>query len=343
MRAAINTQYGPPDVLQLTEVDRPTIAPTQILVQVVASDVTQGDRRLRAADFPGVSAVFGRLLIGMRGPRRPVGGSMFAGRVVEVGSAVTRFAVGDAVFGGAMHGAYAEYLAVSEKGGVAKMPAGTTHAEAAAIPYGAVTALSFLRDVAKVQPGERVLVVGATGGVGRMAVQIAKRLGAHVTGVCSGDADLVRSLGADAVIDYTLEDFTRREERWDVIFDTTEGDHFRAFRSSLTKTGRYLTLYVTVRVLLEMALTALAGGPRALAGVAMGTAALTDDVRALVEAGAVRAVIADRYPLERIVDAHTRIESERLHGSVVIEVSGARAPLREVAPFLGRERSIAAN
>ncbi|MBK7582031.1 MAG: NAD(P)-dependent alcohol dehydrogenase [Myxococcales bacterium] len=319
MRAVANRVYGAPEVLTATEVERPTIGARQILVQVHASAVTHGDRRLRAADFPGISGVFGRLVTGILRPRHPIGGSSFAGRVVEVGAEVTRFAVGDEVFGGAMHGAYAEYLAISDEA-VGKMPENTTYGEAAALPYGAVTALVFLRDMAKVQPGERVLVVGASGGVGRMAVQIAKHLGAHVTGVGSRDQDLVRALGADHFIDYNQEDFTQRDERWDVIFDTTEGNHFQAFRPSLTTVGRYLSLYVTLRVLLEMAVTALRGGPRAMAGVAMGNGKLLDDVRTLVERGAVRAVIAKRYPLEQIADAHSFFEASRPRGSVVIDV-----------------------
>lgn len=324
MRAAINTEYGTPDVLRTAEVPRPTVGPRQVLVRVHASAVTQGDRRLRSADFPGVSALFGRLLIGLTRPRHTIGGSTFAGRVVEVGAEVTRFAVGDDIFGTVMHGAYAEYLAVGEDESVATMPEGVGYADAAALPYGAGTALHFLRDMAKVKPGERVLIVGASGGVGRMAVQIAKHLGAHVTGVLHRDAAQVRALGADAIIDYTEEDFKTRQGAWDVIFDTTEGNHFRAFRSALTPNGRYVSLYVTVRVLFEMALTSLRGGQRAMAGVAMGTPASTEALRDLVDAGAVRAVVAARYPLERIADAHAALENDRPSGSVIVDVVSAR-------------------
>lgn len=320
MQAVTSKVYGGPEVLEATEVARPSIKPNEILVRVHASAVTEGDRRIRAADFPGVSAVFGRLLMGLSGPRRSIGGSNFAGRVVQVGQEVTGFAVGDDVFGGAMHGAYAEYLAVPSSSGVAKLPHGVTYAEAAAIPYGGVTALVFLRDMAQVRPGERVLIVGASGGVGRMAVQLAKHLGAHVTGVCGEDAELVRALGADDIIDYRHEDFTQRAERWDVIFDTTQGNHFRAYRSALTRTGRYLSLYVTVRLLGEMIITKLRGGPRALTGVAMGDPQLTDQLRELVARGALRAVIARRYPLAETARAHAFLESQRPHGSVVIDV-----------------------
>jgi NADPH:quinone reductase-like Zn-dependent oxidoreductase len=325
MQAATNERYGDPEVLSLSEIPKPIIRPKEILVQVRASDVTQGDRRLRAADFPGLSAFFGRLMFGFFSPRNSVGGTSFAGRVVEVGAEVTRFAVGDDAFGGVMRGAYAEYLAVPEDDALAKMPANTSYAEAAALPYGAVTALVFLRDLAKVQPGERVLVVGASGGVGRMAVQMAKHLGAHVTGVVGRDEDLVRSLGASEVINHKEEDFTKSGKRWDVIFDATEGEHFRSFRASLTSVGRYLTLYMTMRVLFQMAFTAMRGGPRAIAGVALGAAGQLEDVRALVEEGALRPVIAERYPFEEIVSAHARLEGRRPRGSVVVEIADGGA------------------
>ncbi len=341
MRAAINTSYGAPQVLTLTDVQRPAIQPRQILVEVHASAVTQGDRRLRAADYPGVSAVFGRLVTGLFAPRNPVGGSMFAGRVVEVGAEVTRFSVGDDVFGSVMHGAYAEYLAVAENEAVATMPGNVSYAEAAATPYGAVTALVFLRDLSKVQPGERVLVVGASGGVGRMAVQIAKHLGAHVTAVCSRDLELVRSLGADDVIDYTTERFTERDEQWDVIFDTTEGDHFRAHRTVLSGAGRYLTLYVTLRVLFEMAVTAMRKGQRALAGVALGNPKLLEDVRTLVERGELRAVVAERYPLSKIASAHAALETSRPAGSVIVEVVEPRSELHLVRKSDDGSRQVA--
>ncbi len=332
MRAIINTSYGTPNVLRLNEVDRPALGPNDVLVRVHASTVTHGDRRLRAADFPGIGAIFGRLMTGVFRPRHPIGGSNFSGRVVSVGKNVTRFSVGDDVFGGAMHGAYAEYVAVPDNSGIAKIPEGSTYGEAAALPYGAVTALSFLRDLAQVRAGERVLIVGATGGVGRMAIQIAKHLGAEVTAVCSGEPELARSLGADAVIDYKQEDFTQRADQWDVIFDTTEGDHFRAFRSSLTQEGRYLSLYVTIRLLSEALITRLRGGPRALTGVALGTPQLADGVRDLTERGAIRPVIAARYPLEKTADAHAFFETSRPKGNVIIDVvSGGAAHLDEAA------------
>ncbi|MFK7990288.1 MAG: NAD(P)-dependent alcohol dehydrogenase [Sandaracinaceae bacterium] len=320
MRAATQTSYGSPEVLSVTDRARPAPGPREILVEQHASAVTQGDRRLREADFPGASALFGRLMFGVFGPRHATGGGSFSGRVVEVGAEVRRFAVGDEVFGSVMHGAYAEYLVVKEDEAVAHKPQNRSHAEVASMPYGVLTAWVFLFEMAKVQRGERVLIVGATGGVGRMAVQVASHLGAHVTAVGSRDEALVRSLGADAFVDYTAEDVTTRDERWDVVFDTSEGANFRRFRGSLNPTGRYLTLYASVRVLWEMALTRWFRGPRAMVGVAMGTPEQMDTVRHLVEAGAVRPVIAERHPLTRIADAHAALERGRLAGDIVVEV-----------------------
>ncbi len=319
MRAVTQKTYGAPEVLTIAEVSRPALGECQVLVEVHASAVTQGDRRLRAADFPGFSAIFGRLLIGLRGPRKPIPGSMFAGRVVAVGPGVTRFAVGDDIFGSVMNGAYAEFIAVGENETVAHMPEGVSYADAAAVPYGGLTALAFLRDMAKVRPGERVLIVGASGGVGRYAVQIAKHLGAEVTAVCSRDHDLMRELGADRVIDYTKEDFTSGEDRWDVIFDTSEPD-FRRRSRALTPTGRYLSLYMTVGLLFRMMLGAIFGGRRAITGVAMGTPQQMENMGELMRQGVVRATIARRFPFESIAGAHAYLEQGRVGGDIVVDV-----------------------
>ena len=325
MQAALNTRYGGPEVLALGTAERPRIGAEQILVEVRASTVTEGDRRLRAADYPGLSALFGRLVTGLVRPRHPVGGSTFAGKVVAVGSQVTRFCIGDDVFGSTMHGTYAQYVAVATKDAVATMPRGLSYAEAAALPYGGGTALTFLEDMAQLKAGERVLIVGASGGVGRMAVQLARYMGARVTAVCSGDAELVRELGAHEVINYKEENFLERGETWDVIFDATQGNHFRAFRAVLSPVGRYLTLYMSVRVLVQMLWTRLVGGKRALTGVALGGAESSERLRDWVERGALSPVIAARYPLSRIAEAHRVFETVRPHGTIVIEIEPPRS------------------
>jgi NADPH:quinone reductase-like Zn-dependent oxidoreductase len=220
---------------------------------------------------------------------------------------------------------------ITEDGTVAPLPETTGYAEAAALPYGGVTALVFLRDIAQVKAGERVLVVGASGGVGRLAVSIAKHMGAHVTGVCGADADLVRAQGADEVIDYKREHFAERGTQWDVIFDTTEGDHFRAFKKALTSTGRYLTLYVTLRVLLETLLTKFQSGPRALCGVALGNTQLLTDLGELANTTTLRDPIAARFPLHRASEAHALLEDESPHGSIVLDVVETAAASSEAA------------
>lgn len=329
MHAAINTTYGAPNVLSVTDAPRPTVGPDDVLIEVHASAVTQGDRRLRAADYPGMGAVFGRLMTGLFRPRNAVAGTMFAGRVAAVGEAVTRFREGDDVFGSCMHGAYAEYLVVPAESAMAPMPPNVDYAEACTIPYGAVTALVFLRDLAKVEAGDEVLIVGASGGVGRMAVQLAHHLGAEVTGVCSRDHDLVQALGADHVIDYQERDFTKNGKRYDVIFDTHEDNRFRDSRGSLTPRGRYLSLYMSLGLLFQMGLTALTRGPRAICGVALGNRGHVEDIAELVAAGVLRPVIARSFGLQNIAAAHAFLEEGRKRGSVVLNVA---EPRRKRAP-----------
>jgi NADPH:quinone reductase-like Zn-dependent oxidoreductase len=309
----------------VNEVERPVLGRDEILVQVHASPVTQGDRRLRAADFPGLTKVIGRLMFGVFRPKNPIPGTMFAGRVVAVGGAFSRFSVGDDVFGSCDHSAQAEYLAVAEHGPVALIPAGVGYAEAAAVPYGAVTALVFLRDVARVQPGEKVLIVGASGGIGRFAVQLARHLGARVTGVCSGrNVAMVTELGAEAVIDYTREDYTQNGETYDVIFDTSSGDRFRASRRSLTPhKGRYATVYLNLLVICQMLVTAVFGGRKVTSSVALGNQQLLNDVAELLAQRAIWPVIAERYPLARIADAHRALETGQPAGTVVVSISSA--------------------
>ena len=324
MQAATLTHYGAPEVLLVQEVETPAVGPHQVLVRVHASPVTEGDRRLRSADFPGATGFIGRLMFGVFRPRNPVPGTMFAGRVVALGDAVTQFVVGDDVFGSCDNGAQAEYVSVGEDGPLAKIPAGVEYDEAAAVPYGAVTALAFLRDVAKVQAGDRVLIVGASGGVGRFAVQIARHLGAHVTGVGSSrKAAMMTELGADAVIDYGREDYTKNGETYDVIFDTTSGDGFRAAKRSLTKNGRYVSVYLNLLILWQMMLSAVFGGRKAASSVVLGDQALTNEVAEFLSQGVIRPVIAARYPIARIAEAHSAQESGGTMGAVIVSVNAA--------------------
>lgn len=319
MRITMTTQYGGPDVLSVREAPLPDVGPHDLLVQVHATPVTAGDRRLRAADFPSFTAVIGRLMFGLLRPRRPVQGTNFAGRVVQVGAEVTRFAVGDDVFGAVDHGAYAEFLAVSEDAAVAPIPEGTSYEEAAGAPYGAATALHFLRDQAQVQPGERVLILGASGGVGRFAVQIARHLGAEVTSVGSqATLPLLRELGSHHVLDYATEDFTQNGQTYDVIFDLADASGFRHSQGSLTPTGRYVSVYMSVDVMWHTLRTSRSGGQRALFGIAMASSEQMADVAALLASGGIRPVVAETYGLEDIAQAHARAGSGEVHGEVLV-------------------------
>jgi NADPH:quinone reductase-like Zn-dependent oxidoreductase len=304
--------------MELAERPRPSIAANEILVKVHATPVTAGDRRLRAADFPGFTALFGRLLIGLSGPRHVVQGTMFAGQVEAVGADVTRFAVGDDVFGSVDHGAYAEYLSLPAAGPVAKMPAGLKYAAAAEVPYGGVTALRFLRDMAQVQTGEHVLIVGASGGVGRYAVQIARHLGAEVTAVCStAQLEAMRALGAHHVIDYTREDFTQSGGRYDVIFDIADAARYGRCRHLLRPSGRFLTLFASLGILARALTTRLFGGPRASMGVALPRQADLETLADWLAQGVLRPVVQACFPLDEIVAAHAHAERVRSGGTIV--------------------------
>ncbi len=323
MRVATTVSFGPPSVLKLAESPAPEIGAHDLRVRVVAASVTAADRRLRTADYPGISAIFGRLLFGITSPRYPVQGTNFSGRVVEVGSNVTQYSVGDDVFGGTNHGAYAEFLAVAEDGPMAKIPQGISHEDATTLPYGAGTAVNFLRDIAAVKPGESVLILGASGGVGRYAVQYAKHLGAQVTAVCSrAQFDLMSELGADHVIDHRSEDFTANGKQYDVIFDIADASSFRHSRGSLTDSGRYVTLYISIRVLMQMAWTKLVGGKRALFSVAVGSPKSASELAHMLTDGAFRPVVTDRFSLSEVAEAH-RLSERGVHGDVIVEVSKA--------------------
>jgi NADPH:quinone reductase-like Zn-dependent oxidoreductase len=308
VRVAITPQYGPADVLEITQAPDPIVGAHEVLVQVHASPVTAGDRRVRAADFPGASAAVGRLMMGVLRPRNPIQGTMFAGEVVAVGSKVSRYAVGDRVFGSADHGAYAELLLRPEDSTMGIIPEGFDYAQAAAVPYGALTAMYFLEELAQLQPGESVLLLGAAGGVGRYAIQVAKHLGARVTAVCSpDDFELVRELGADAVLDYK-QDFRTQGQRFDVIFDIADVATFSDSKDVLTPTGRYLTLYISLAVLAQVAWTSMGSGPSAKFGIALGDREGLERMQGWMAQGVIRPVLAQSYPLLEIGAAHALAE-----------------------------------
>jgi NADPH:quinone reductase-like Zn-dependent oxidoreductase len=317
MKAAVYRRYGPPDVVRIEEVARPDPKTNQLLVRVRATTVSAGDSRLRSARVPPGFGLMMRLAFGIFGPRRHTLGWEFAGEVVAVGPSVARFVPTERVFGTRM-GSHAEYV-VAPEGSVALIPHNLTFEDAAALVFGGMTSLFYLRDKAKVQPGERVLINGASGAVGTAAVQLAKHFGATVTGVCSAaNAELVRSLGAERVIDYAREDFTQTGETYDVILDAVGNCPFGRGKHALAPGGRLLLVVASLGQMLGGMLRPSRAGRRVLTGVG---ATRAEDLRflgTLAESGALRPVIDRTYPLARIVDAHSYVDTGRKRGNVVV-------------------------
>ncbi len=308
MKAIVCTKYGPPEVLRLKEVPKPIPGDNEVLIKIHATTVHVGDVRIRRFDVPRWQWLIARLALGLTGPRNPILGMEAAGEIEAAGKDVTKFKVGDAVFASLFpakqaFGGYAEYKCVPESGTIALKPAGLSYEEAAAIPGGGMTALLVL-EKAKLQPGQKVLIYGASGSVGTFAVQVAKHhFGAEVTAVCStANLEMVRGLGADRVVDYTREDFTQGGAIYDVIFDAVDKLAPAHGKKALGKTGIYL----------NVAKDSGSGG-----GV---SAEILNRLKALVEAGTLKVVIDRCYPLEQIVEAHRYVEAGHKKGNVAITV-----------------------
>jgi NADPH:quinone reductase-like Zn-dependent oxidoreductase len=291
MKAAIHRRYGPPDTVQIADLPVPEPRSGEIRVRVHATSVTAGDWRIRGFIIAPFFWLLMRFYTGLFRPRRPVLGFEFAGEVDAADAGTGRFEPGDAVFGECWFGGHAEYVCVPAVGSVAAKPANLSYAEAATVPVGALTALFFLRK-AGVDAGHRVLINGASGGVGIWAVQLAKFCGAEVTGVCGPDhLELVRSLGADRVIDYTKEDFTAGAGPYDVIFDTQGKVPFRHARRALTRKGMLLHAVFGLTGLVQMLVTARSGGRRVICGMTVSQSGDLDFLRGLLEAGTIRPVV----------------------------------------------------
>jgi NADPH:quinone reductase-like Zn-dependent oxidoreductase len=323
MKAIIATKYGPPDVLHLREVEKPIPKDNQILVKVYATAVTAGDVNDRGVTpSPWWVKLLTRIALGLIKPRRKIPGSDLSGEIEAVGKDVTRFKADDLVFActGWGSGAYAEYKCLPEDGLVALKPSNMTHEEAAAIPFGAITALHFLRK-ATIQSGQKVLINGASGGVGTFAVQLAKYYGAEVTGVCSAaNLEMVKSLGADAVIDYTQEDFTKSGQIYDVIFDTVGNTSFSGCKDLLEENGVYLSTEVKSQDLFQMLWASIVGSKKIIIGIANPK---TEDLiffKERSEAGELKSVIDRSYPIEQMAEAHEYVETGHKKGNVVIIV-----------------------
>lgn len=323
MHAIVYRDYGSPDVLRLQAMAPPVPAANEVVIRVHAAAVSTTDCSLRQG------GALMRLVFGLTRPRRPILGTEFAGEIAAVGEQVRRFQMGDRIYGatGAGFGAHAEYICLPEDGPIAAMPANVSYAEAAAISEGGMTALPFLRDKGQIQPGQRVLINGASGAVGSAAVQLAKIFGAHVTAVCGPDnQELVAALGADTVINYHQTDFTRSGETYEIIFDAVGKRTFADCQHALTRHGIYLGTAPTLPLLGNVLWTALRSGKKAKVA-ATGLRSAPEKVADLLtlkefaEAGTFRPVIDGCYPKEQIAAAHRRVETGHKRGHVLVTLA----------------------
>ena len=317
MRACVYERYGPPEVLELREIPKPTPRDHEVLIKVHATTVSAAGWRLRSLSAPKGFGFLMRLALGPSRPRRPILGAELSGEIESVGRAVSRFKVGDQVFAGVL-GAYVEYKCVREDGPLALKPANLGYEEAAALSFGGLTALTVVRK-GRIQNGESVLINGASGAVGTAAVQLAKHQGARVTGVCSTpNLELVKAIGAEQVIDYTREDFTRSGKTYDVVVDNVGNAPFSRVKGSLKKGGRLLLVVGTLSDMLLAPLVSLGSGKRVIPVPARPRAEDLRFLARLAESGSFKPVIDRLYPFERIVEAHRYVDTGRKRGNVVV-------------------------
>lgn len=323
MRAAVYRSFGGPDVVRVEELPKPVPGRSEALIRVHAATVSVGDYRMRTRDLPKGLEFFGPLTIGIFAPRKKILGMDFAGVIEAVGEAVTRFKPGDAVVGltGMKFGGHAEYITLSESAAMVEKPAGWSFADAVALVFGGHTVAECIRQC-PIKPGDEVLVNGASGAVGTSAVQVAKHFGAAVTAVTSaGNAELVRGLGADHVIDYKAEDFARNGKHYDVIFECVGNAPFERVEQSLKPGGALLLVIVDLRGMLNAGKNSRQSGKRV---IPISFKPRPEDVAfeiELAKEGALRPVIDRIYPLDQVVEAHRHVATGRKRGSVVLQLA----------------------
>ncbi|MBN1651480.1 MAG: NAD(P)-dependent alcohol dehydrogenase [Bacteroidales bacterium] len=321
MKAMLTTGYGSPDVLQLQDIEKPQPKADEVLVKVMTASATTADTQMRKGT-PLVS----RLFLGFSKPKKPIPGTGFSGIVENIGDKVISFKKGDRVFGGTFlnFGTNAEFLTISENEVILSMPENLSFTEAASFCDGFITSLNFLKEIAELKKGQKVLINGASGALGNAAVQIAKYMGAHITAVCSGkNAGLIKSLGADAVIDYHKEDFTKSNTKFDIVFDTVGKSSFNKCKNILTERGIYLTPVLKFSVLLQIVSTTFFGRKK-VKFQATGTNTMTKlkalftELAEMYKEGKLKTLIDRQFPLEKLAQAHNYIESGHKKGNIVI-------------------------
>jgi NADPH:quinone reductase-like Zn-dependent oxidoreductase len=323
MRAVIYEQYGGPEVLQVRDVPKPQPKENEVLIRVRAFTATSGDWRVRSLQVPRGFGWISRLVFGVSRPRQPILGTELSGVIEEVGSKVQKFKVGDEVFvfSGAKMGCYVEYKCLPEDGMIALKPSNITFEEAAALCFGGTTALDFLRR-ANIKSGDKVLINGAAGCVGTALIQIAKHFGAHITAVCSAkNRELVTSLGADRVIDYTQEDFTRSSDTYDIIADVVGTTPFSKCKASLKEGGRFLAILADITALLQAPWVSLTTNKKVIAGP---SGEKLEDIlllQTLATSGQYKPIISRTFSIEQIAEAHQVIDSGHKQGNIVISLA----------------------
>jgi NADPH:quinone reductase-like Zn-dependent oxidoreductase len=317
MKAVTYHRYGGPEVLELSDVPKPELQGGQILVRVRATSVTSGDARMRAFDIPGPFRIPARFMLGWPAPKDPRLGYEFAGEVEALAPGVTRFAVGDRVYGN-LSGSYAEYVAVTDTGPVARIPSSLTFTDAVALPFGMTTVMHFLKQ-ARLSSGQSIMIIGASGCVGAYAIQLAKHMGAVVTAVCSGrNAELVRALGADRVIDYTAEDYLQSGP-YDAVMDAVGAIDFNKAKPAIKRGGVFINIVMSGPDLLAL-LNPFKGRRRIVTGSFDVTQTMLLTLNDLVEADAIAPVIDRSFTLDQIRDAHAYVDTKRKRGVVVVTV-----------------------
>ncbi|MEZ5009657.1 MAG: NAD(P)-dependent alcohol dehydrogenase [Chitinophagales bacterium] len=323
MKAIVSTGYGSPDVLQLQEVANPMPKDNEVLIKVHAAAVTRAGTMMRTG-----KPYFGRLFLGLSKPKNRIPGTGFAGTITFIGKDVKQFKVGDKVFGESIitYGTQAEYLCLPEDSVITTLPDSYTFEEAAPVCDGPLTSINFLKELAKIKPGQKVLINGASGSLGTSGVQLAKHYGAEVTGICStSNIELVKSLGADHVMDYTKQDFSKTNNTYDIIYDTIGQLSFSKCKNSLTENGVYVSPVLGMPLLFQMVWTSLftkkkakfaATGLKPIPELKL----LLEEIKEIIEAGQLKTIIDRQYPLEQIANAHRYIDGGHKKGNVILSI-----------------------